>query len=125
MTAVPAVPSTPTAPTTPALSHDLILRPITGSQEVELFNQLPYVFNHEVADDLSTGRRRHAWLWVALRGDRVLARVGWWCRPGDDAPLLFDILDYAEDHQDVGQLLFETAQAAVFPRTAPRSSTPA
>nr|WP_221521747.1 GNAT family N-acetyltransferase [Kitasatospora kifunensis] len=93
----------------------MILRPITGSQEVELFNQLPYVFNHEVADDLSTGRRRHAWLWVALRGDRVLARVGWWCRPGDDAPLLFDILDYAEDHQDVGQLLFETAQAAVFP----------
>ncbi|WUS43002.1 GNAT family N-acetyltransferase [Kitasatospora sp. NBC_01250] len=94
----------------------MILRPIAGPQEVELFNRLPYVFNHEIAQDLADGHRRREWLWVALRGGQVLARIGWWCRGSqDDAPFLLDILDYAEGEQDTGRLLFETARAAVLP----------
>lgn len=55
--------------------NDLTLRPISGSGELELFCRLPYILNEELSDDLETGRRRPAWMWVALRGDRLLARV--------------------------------------------------
>ena len=52
---------------------DLTLRPITGPDELDLFNRLPYVLNDEVGGDLAAGRRRPRWLWLALRGD--LARI--------------------------------------------------
>ena len=68
--------------------HDLTLRPVTGPDELDLFNSLPYVLNDEVGSDLATGRRRPEWLWLALRGDRVVARAGWWSRPGDQHPRL-------------------------------------
>jgi hypothetical protein len=72
---------------------DLILRPITGPDELDLFNRFPDKLNEELAADLAAGRRRPEWLWVALRGDQVVARAGWWCRSGDDQPFLMDILD--------------------------------
>lgn len=72
---------------------DLILRPITGPDELDLFNRFPYKLNEELAADLADGRRRPEWLWVALRGDQLVARAGWWCRSGDDQPFLMDILD--------------------------------
>jgi RimJ/RimL family protein N-acetyltransferase len=72
---------------------DLILRPITGPDELHLFNRFPDKLNEELAADLAAGRRRPEWLWVALRGDQVVARAGWWCRSGDDQPFLMDILD--------------------------------
>jgi hypothetical protein len=61
----------------------LTLRPITGPDELDLFNRLPYVLNDEVENDLAAGRRRPEWLWLALRDDRVVARAraGWWSRP--------------------------------------------
>lgn len=62
--------------------NDLILRPITGPEELDLFSRLPYVFNAELADDLAAGRRRPGWMWVAIRGDRLLARLTWWGRSG-------------------------------------------
>jgi RimJ/RimL family protein N-acetyltransferase len=71
-----------------AVPDDLVLRPISGPDELNLFNQFRYVLNSEVGDDLAAGRRRPEWLWVALRGDRVVARAGWWSRPGDEQPLL-------------------------------------
>ena len=37
--------------------HDLTLRPITGPDELNLFNSLPYVLNDEVGGDLAAGRR--------------------------------------------------------------------
>ncbi|MER6992499.1 hypothetical protein ABT337_26310 [Saccharopolyspora hirsuta] len=32
-------------------------------------------------------------MWVALRGDRLLARVAWWSRPGDATPRILDVVD--------------------------------
>jgi RimJ/RimL family protein N-acetyltransferase len=94
--------------------HDLILRPITGPEELDLFNGLPYVLNDEVGGDLLAGRRRPEWLWLALRGDRAVARAGWWSRAGDQHPLLMDIFDVDGDADD-GVRLLETALPAVVP----------
>jgi RimJ/RimL family protein N-acetyltransferase len=94
--------------------HDLTLRPITGPDELELFNSLPYVLNDEVGGDLAAGRRRPEWLWLALRGDRVVARAGWWSRAGDQRPLLMDIFDIQGDIDD-GVRLLKTALATVVP----------
>ena len=85
--------------------HDLTLRPISGPDELDLFNHLPYVLNSQVAGDLAAGRRRPEWLWLALRGERVVARAGWWSRPGDRHPLLMDIFDLAGDADDAVRLL--------------------
>ncbi|GLY00522.1 GNAT family N-acetyltransferase [Actinoplanes sp. NBRC 101535] len=74
----------------------LVLRPITGPDELDLFNSLPYLLNTEVADDLTAGRRHPHWLWVALRDGRVVARAGWWSRAHDPAPALLDIFDVAD-----------------------------
>ncbi|WP_328471816.1 hypothetical protein OHA21_08205 [Actinoplanes sp. NBC_00393] len=41
------------------------------------------VLNDQIQGDLTAGRRRPEWLWVALRGGRVTTRAGWWSRPGD------------------------------------------
>jgi RimJ/RimL family protein N-acetyltransferase len=97
--------------------HDLALRPITGRDELDLFNRLPYVLNDEVGGDLAAGRRRPEWLWLALRGDRVVARAGWWSRPGDQHPLWLDIFDVDGDTDD-GVRLLKTALRAVVPAGA-------
>jgi RimJ/RimL family protein N-acetyltransferase len=97
--------------------HDLTLRPITGPDELDLFNSLPYVLNDEVGGDLVGGRRRPEWLWLALRGDRVVARAGWWSRAGDQHPLLMDIFDIDGDADD-GVRLLETALPVVVPAGA-------
>jgi hypothetical protein len=97
--------------------HDLTLRPITGPDELDLFNSLPYVLNDEVGDDLAAGRRRPEWLWLALRGDRVVARAGWWSRAGDRHPLVMDIFDI-DGGTDDGVQLLKTALAAVVPADA-------
>jgi RimJ/RimL family protein N-acetyltransferase len=85
--------------------HDLTVRPITGPEEVDLFNSLPYVLNDEVGDDLAARRRRPAWLWLALRGDRVVARAGWWSRAGNENSLTLDIFDIDGDIEDGVRLL--------------------
>lgn len=97
--------------------HDLTLRPITGPGELDLFNSLPYVLNDEVGGDLAAGRRRPEWLWLALRGDRVAARAGWWSRPGDQHPLLMDIFDIDGDTGG-GVRLLKAALPAVVPAGA-------
>jgi RimJ/RimL family protein N-acetyltransferase len=93
---------------------DLTLRPIAGLDELDLFNSLPYVLNHEVGGDLLAGRRRPEWLWLAMRGDRVVARAGWWSRAGDQHPLLMDIFDIDGDTDD-GVRLLKTALSSVVP----------
>ncbi|MFI9248345.1 GNAT family N-acetyltransferase [Streptomyces sp. NPDC053086] len=97
--------------------NDLTIRPINGPEELALFSQLPYVLNEELADDLAVGRRRPEWMWVALRGDRLLARAAWWSRAGSDTPLILDVLDIDDnapnpDHRDIGVRLLHTAMAA-------------
>lgn len=100
--------------------HDLTMRPITGREELGLFCQLPYSLNEELADDLADARRRPEWMWIARRGDRLLARVAWWSPAGADAPALLDILDLdddlpAADRVDIGVRLLRTAMAATLP----------
>ncbi|WP_049579602.1 GNAT family N-acetyltransferase [Streptomyces sp. SBT349] len=104
--------------------NDLTLRPIAGREELDLFSRLPYALNEELGDDLAAGRRRPEWMWVALRGDHLLARVAWWGRTGDDTPFLLDILDFDDsddggggdgDRVDIGVRLLRTAMAAVLP----------
>ena len=99
--------------------HDLTLRPITGPVELDLFNSLPYVLNEEVGGDLAAGRRRPEWLWLALRGDRVAARAGWWSRAGDPHPLVMDIFDIDGGTGDGVQLL-----KAALPAVVPAGATP-
>ncbi|WP_174856028.1 GNAT family N-acetyltransferase [Streptomyces hyaluromycini] len=96
------------------------MRPINGRDELDLFSQLPYVLNEELADDLAVGRRRPEWMWVALHGDRLLARAAWWSRAGSDTPLILDVLDIDDnaptpDHRDIGVRLLHTAMAATLP----------
>ncbi|GAA3389613.1 GNAT family N-acetyltransferase [Streptomyces roseoviridis] len=103
------------------MTHDpapLVVRPLSGPQELDLFNRLDYVLDDELADDLATGRRVPDWMWVALRGDRLVGRIGWWTgRPGTE-PQALDVLDLdpelpAEEAAEIGRRLLETATAAV------------
>lgn len=97
-----------------------IMRPITGREELDLFCQLPYVLNEELADDLAAGRRRPERMWVALRGDRLLARTAWWSRSAGDAPRILDILDIEDsasgsDRVDIGVRLLHAAMIGTLP----------
>jgi GNAT superfamily N-acetyltransferase len=98
----------------------LVVRPLSGPDEIDLFNQLPYVLNDQVADDLPAGRRRTEWLWVALEGDRLVARAGWWARAGDEHPFLMDIFDVDGSASD-GRALLSRALPAM---TNPGASSP-
>lgn len=104
---------------------NLTMRPITGRDELVLFNQLPYVLNEELDGDLARGRRRPDWMWVAARGDRLLARAAWWSRPGDDTPFLLDVFDIDDSlpgpaRLATGARLLHTAMAATLPAGSPR-----
>ena len=100
------------------LLNELTIRPLTGPEELELFNRFPYVLNHEFPVDLDEGRRRAHWMWVALHGDRLIARLSWWSRAQDDHPFLLDVLDVVDDpdlnRADVAEHLVRTAAAATF-----------
>ncbi|MDK0522938.1 GNAT family N-acetyltransferase [Streptomyces sp. ML-6] len=104
----------------PHAPRELTVRPLAGPQELGLFRQqLSYVLDHELADDLASGRRRPGWMWVALRGDRVVARLAWWGRAGGP-PLLLDYFDLDDtlpgpERDEVGLRLLETATAVVVP----------
>ncbi|MEU9137430.1 GNAT family N-acetyltransferase [Streptomyces sp. NPDC048404] len=95
-------------------------RPLTGPEEIELFCRLSYVLDHELTGDFANGCRRPEWTWVAMDGDRLLARLAWWTTPGGDIPLQFDFFDIDDtlpeaDRDEIGRRLFTTATAAVFP----------
>ena len=99
------------------------VRPITGREELDRFTRLPYVLNEELTSDLAEGRRRPEWMWVALRGDQLLARAAWWSRPGATAPALLDVLDIDDGNADaarvdVGVHMLRTAIAATIPGAA-------
>ena len=91
----------------------LHLRPLTGRAEIDLFNRFPYVLNTEIAADLEAGRRHLPWLWVAEEAGRVVARAGFWSRPGDAVPTYLDVFDLAPGHLDAGVRLLTAALAAL------------
>ncbi len=103
----------------------LAIRPLAGPQELDLFLRLAYSLDHELADDLATGRRLPEWMWVALDGDRLLGRLAWWTHAAGAEPQALDFFDLApelseEERADVGLRLLETATAAVVPAGARR-----
>lgn len=95
-----------------------IVRPIAGRDELDLFNQFPYVLNQELEADLEAGRRRPEWLWIALQGNRVVARLAWWARGPADTPQVLDLFDIADQSTvdinavELGAHLLRTAFAA-------------
>ncbi|MEV0786439.1 GNAT family N-acetyltransferase [Streptomyces sp. NPDC050423] len=98
---------------------ELTVLPLAGPEELGLFRRLSYVLDHELADDLGSGRRRPEWMWVALRGERVVARIAWWS-PDGEVPLILDFFDLDDtlpepERGEVGLRLLETASAAVVP----------
>jgi RimJ/RimL family protein N-acetyltransferase len=100
--------------------NDLTMRPIAGREELDLFLRLPYTLNDELASDLAAGRRRPEWMWVALRGDHLLARLAWWGPSGGGKPFLLDIFDIDDSSQDrervdIGAQLLRTAIAEAVP----------
>ncbi|MER6982204.1 GNAT family N-acetyltransferase [Streptomyces carpinensis] len=100
------------------------MRPIAGREELDLFSRLPYVLNEELADDLAQGHRRPEWMWVALLGNRLLARAAWWSRVGSDTPFNLDILDVddslsAAERVKIGVRLLHTAMSATVPGGSP------
>ncbi|MFF0478195.1 GNAT family N-acetyltransferase [Streptomyces sp. NPDC004284] len=113
--------TTSSAPST----TDLTVRPLTGPEELDLFLRLTYSLDHELADDLATGRRLPGWMWVALDGDRLLGRLSWWTGTPGAEPQALDFFDLApeldaEERAEVGLRLLETATAAVVPAGARR-----
>ncbi|MFD4032567.1 GNAT family N-acetyltransferase [Streptomyces sp. NPDC058637] len=104
---------------------ELTVRPLAGADELGLFCRLSYVLDHELADDLATGRRRPEWMWVALLGDRVVARLAWWTGQEGSAPQLLDFFDLDDtlpepERGAIGLRLLETASATVLPAGAER-----
>jgi RimJ/RimL family protein N-acetyltransferase len=100
--------------------NDVTMRPITGRAELELFCQMPYVLNEELSDDLESGWRRPEWMWVAVRGDRVLARLAWWGNPEEKLPQVLDVVDADDletgvDRVDMITALLTAAMAEVIP----------
>jgi RimJ/RimL family protein N-acetyltransferase len=97
--------------------NDITIRSLAGAEELGLFCALDYIFNDELADDLAAGRRQPAWMWVALRGEHLVARAAWWGSAGDAAPSLLDILDVADDPDriDIGVRLLQDALSEIVP----------
>ncbi|TWP37246.1 GNAT family N-acetyltransferase [Leekyejoonella antrihumi] len=103
------------------MSH-LIIRPLSGPNDLPLFNQLNYVLDDEYADDLQHARRRPEWMWLALRDDHLVARAAWWGRAGAERPLLMDVLDLdptTADRHVVASELVRSALAAMDLTAAP------
>lgn len=104
---------------------ELTIRPLTGADELGLFCRLSYVLDHELADDLATGRRRPDWMWVALRGRRVVGRLSWWTGEEGGSPQFLDFFDLDDtlpepERGAIGLELLEKATAAVVPAGAAR-----
>lgn len=55
------------------------------------------------------GEYRPEWTWVALRGDRVVARAAWWGGPEDERPVALDWFDVAEGEAAAGAELLRRA----------------
>jgi len=103
------------------LKSDLTIRPLQRREELNLFCSIAYAINHEIESDLDAGRRRLEWLWVALRGDQLVGRIGWWAQSAGEPPVVLDILDISGLEDDAGDGLVATAMRAVLP---PESTPP-
>jgi RimJ/RimL family protein N-acetyltransferase len=97
---------------------DLVVRPLRplDAGEADLFLSMPDPAlvgaawaGRDFRAFLADRQYRPEWTWVAMRGDRVVARAAWWGGPSDDAPLSLDWFDVAEGSTDAGAALLRTA----------------
>ncbi|WP_062353552.1 GNAT family N-acetyltransferase [Herbidospora yilanensis] len=95
----------------------LEIRPLKGRHELDLFRRFPSSLNAELEADLDAGRRRLDWSWLALRDGEPVARVAWWCRDGDEDPLVMDVFDL--DTPEAGRALLDAAMRHVVTGTPP------
>ena len=103
--------------------NDVTMRPMTGREDLDLYCQLPYVLNKELANDLDAGRRRPEWMWMALQVDHLVARLAWWTAQAGSDPFLLDVFDIDDSSQEptrvnVGVGLLRTAMATTLPASA-------
>jgi len=94
---------------------DLVVRPLVAGEE-ELFLSLTepaLVGVQSIGRDYRelTGLRQYRpeWTWVALRGERVVARAAWWGGPEDDKPIALDWLDFRDDESDAAVEILRAA----------------
>jgi RimJ/RimL family protein N-acetyltransferase len=81
---------------------DLVVRPLVSGEE-ELFLSLTepslvgvQSFGRDYRELAALGQYRPELTWVALRGDRVVARAAWWIGPDDEKPIALDWLDFVD-----------------------------
>ncbi|MBH5337519.1 GNAT family N-acetyltransferase [Streptomyces pactum] len=93
----------------------LVIRAL-GEHDAHLFHALPDPglvgrarFGHTYATLAQGGEYRPEWTWVALRGERVVARAAWWGGPDDTAPKALDWFDFADGEADAGARLLRAA----------------
>jgi GNAT superfamily N-acetyltransferase len=79
---------------------DVVVRPLVAGEE-DLFLSLtePALVGIQSAgrdyrELTKLGQYRPEWTWVALRGDRVVARAAWWGGPDEEKPIALDWLDF-------------------------------
>ncbi|PRX99096.1 GNAT family N-acetyltransferase [Allonocardiopsis opalescens] len=94
-----------------------VIRPLRAGEE-HLFLSLPdpgllgmAYAGRDFRATLAARQYRPEWTWVALRGDRVVARAAWWAGPDDTEPRTLDWFDIAEgEPADTGAQLLRTAK---------------
>jgi GNAT superfamily N-acetyltransferase len=81
---------------------DLVVRPLTAG-ESHLFHQFDEpalvgmaAFGRDYDEFVASNQYRPEWTWVALRGDRVVARAAWWGGPDDTEPKTVDWFDFED-----------------------------
>jgi GNAT superfamily N-acetyltransferase len=96
---------------------DLVVRPLTAG-EADLFLSMPddglvgaQLTGRDYRATVDLGQYRPEWTWVALRGDKVVARAAWWAGPEDDKPITLDWFDVAD--VDAGFELLKQANHTV------------
>ncbi|MER5627265.1 GNAT family N-acetyltransferase [Streptosporangium sp. NPDC002544] len=96
---------------------DLLFRPL-DADEFDLFHRYGALPASGVgARNLPFDKLdyRSGWVWVALRGDEVVARAGFWGPPGSEHPFSLDWFDpgFGPDRVEVGAALLRAAYAAL------------
>ncbi|MFJ2032470.1 GNAT family N-acetyltransferase [Streptosporangium sp. NPDC087985] len=96
---------------------DLLFRPL-GADEFHLFHRYGPLPASGVGARLLPFEElgyRPDWVWVALRGEEVLARAAFWSPPGSEHPFHLDWFDpgTGSDRIEVGAALLRAAYAAI------------
>jgi RimJ/RimL family protein N-acetyltransferase len=94
---------------------DLVVRPLVAGEE-ELFLSLTepalvgvQSIGRDYRELTELRQYRPEWTWVALRGERVVARAAWWGGPEEDKPIALDWLDFRAGESDTAVDLLRTA----------------